>query len=376
MSSASLTPDGGGPHDRRHAFGTDALHHALEPVAFSRRFDLARHAGVLAGRHQNQVAARQRDVRRDARALEAARLLDDLHQDVVAALDLLADREAAVALRDLDVADVQRLLVDVVDVQKGVAPQADVDEGRSHSGEHVLDFSFVDRADDFLFALDVEFGETRRPRVWRPGFPTGRSRSISRLTNFPSRRSGGSGAPVFMPLRRDPAGTTPGIALRCGRRLASRRAALEKFFERRFRRGPFPPVRNRTFPHENPATCAFVALFLAAAADGPCPASRIATPTKARCGRHPGRGFDLGARDQARRRHRAGLRRSPARSPRTTIGPSIWPSQTKRSPVFRPASPSTRPLLGAESALVAAGRHRRQARRPALHAHAYDVVKE
>ena len=62
------------------------------------------------------------------------------------------------ALRDLDVADVQRLLVDVVDVEKGVAAQADVDERRSHSGEHVLNFSFVDRADDSLFALDVEFG--------------------------------------------------------------------------------------------------------------------------------------------------------------------------------------------------------------------------
>ena len=162
---------GRGPHDGRHAFGTDALHHALEPVAFLRRFDLARHARILAGRHQNQVASRQRDVRRDAGALEAARLLDDLDENVVAALDFLADREAAMALRDLDVADVERLLVDVVDVQEGVAPQPDIDEGRAHSGQHVLNFSLVDRADDFLFALDVEFGEIAVLQNGDPVFP-------------------------------------------------------------------------------------------------------------------------------------------------------------------------------------------------------------
>ena len=89
---------------------------------------------------------------------EPARLLHDLHEDVVAALDFLADREAAVPLRDLDVTDVEGLFVDVVDVKEGVAAQTDVDERSSHSREHVLHFSFVDRADDFLFALDVEFG--------------------------------------------------------------------------------------------------------------------------------------------------------------------------------------------------------------------------
>ena len=62
------------------------------------------------------------------------------------------------ALRDFDVADIERLLVNVVDVKEGVTAQADVDEGGSHTGEHVLDLPFVDRADDFLFALDVEFG--------------------------------------------------------------------------------------------------------------------------------------------------------------------------------------------------------------------------
>ena len=150
---------GGGAHDGRHAFGPDRLHHALQAVAFLGRLDLARHARVLAGRHQDQVAPGERDVRRDARALEAARLLDDLHQNVVALADLLVDRPAAAAAGDLDVADVQRRLVDVVDVEKGVAPEADVHEAGAHAGQHVLNFAFVDRTDDAFVTLDVVLGE-------------------------------------------------------------------------------------------------------------------------------------------------------------------------------------------------------------------------
>ena len=75
------------------------------------------------------------------------------------------------ALRDLDVADVQRRLVDVVDVKERVTAEADVDEGGAHPGEHVLDLPFVDRADDFLFALDVEFGEFAVLEYGDPVFP-------------------------------------------------------------------------------------------------------------------------------------------------------------------------------------------------------------
>ena len=147
---------GCGPNDGRHPLRANSLHHALETIALVGRFDLARNAGVLSSRHQDQIATGQRDVRRDPRALEAARLLDDLHEDVVASFDLLTDCEAAVALSDFDVADVQRLLVDVVDVQKSVSSEPDVDERRPHAGQHVLHFTFIDRADDLLFALNVE----------------------------------------------------------------------------------------------------------------------------------------------------------------------------------------------------------------------------
>ena len=47
---------------------------------------------------------------------------------------------------------------DLVDVQEAVSLQADVDEGRLHSGQHVVDLALVDVADDraAAAALDVE----------------------------------------------------------------------------------------------------------------------------------------------------------------------------------------------------------------------------
>ncbi len=151
---------GRGAHDGRHALGPDRLHDRLEPVALVGRLDLARDAAELAGRHEDQVAAGERDVGRDPGALEPARLLDDLHQHVVAAADLLVDGVAGAARGDLDVADVERRLVDVVDVEEGVAAQPDVAEAGAHAGQDVDDLPFVDRADDALFALDVDLRET------------------------------------------------------------------------------------------------------------------------------------------------------------------------------------------------------------------------
>ncbi len=151
---------GGGAHDGRHALRPDRLHDRLEPVALVGRLDLARDAAELAGRHEDQVAAGERDVGRDPGALEAARLLDDLDQHVVAAADLLVDGVAGAARGDLDVADVERRLVDVVDVEEGVAAQPDVAEAGAHAGQDVDDLPFVDRADDALFALDVDLRET------------------------------------------------------------------------------------------------------------------------------------------------------------------------------------------------------------------------
>src|ERR1700693_1118686 len=162
---------GGGADDGCPPFGTDELHDHLETVAFLGAFDLARDAGVLTGRHQDQVTAGQRDIGGDARAFKPARFFDDLDEDVVALGDLFGDRPAGTALSDFDIADVERRFVDVVDVQEGVAAEADVDEAGSHSGEHVHHFAFVDRADDLLFAFDVDFGELADLIDCNPVFP-------------------------------------------------------------------------------------------------------------------------------------------------------------------------------------------------------------
>ncbi len=154
-----------------HPLGTNALHHGLEPVALVRRFDLAGDAAVFARRHEDQVAARQRNVRAYPRAFESAWLFDDLHEHVVAAVNFVGDGPAAASLRDLDVADIQRGLIDVVDVKERVPAQADIHETRAHAGQYVLDFSFEDRADDFFFALDVNFGEDVVLKYGNPVFP-------------------------------------------------------------------------------------------------------------------------------------------------------------------------------------------------------------
>ncbi len=106
-----------------------------------------------------KISAGQRDIRRDARAFEAARFFDDLHEHVVTAADLLVDRKSAAALRYFDVANVQRLFVDIVDIEKRVTAEADVDKAGSHSRKYVLNFSFINGADYFFFALDVILDE-------------------------------------------------------------------------------------------------------------------------------------------------------------------------------------------------------------------------
>ena len=115
--------------------------------------------GVPAGRHEDEIASGQGDIGRDARAFEAARLLDDLHEDLVADLEHLADGVSAAALGHLFIPDVDRVATDVVYIEKGIAAEADVDEARPHAREDVLDATFVDRADDLFFAFEVDLSK-------------------------------------------------------------------------------------------------------------------------------------------------------------------------------------------------------------------------
>ncbi len=75
------------------------LQDALQAQALLVAGDLARDAGVLERRHVDHVSAGQRDVRRDARALLAERLLGDLDDDLLAFLQQFGDGRQRRSLR-------------------------------------------------------------------------------------------------------------------------------------------------------------------------------------------------------------------------------------------------------------------------------------
>ena len=83
----------GGAQDDAHALGhVEILHHFLQPRTVLRRGDLAADAAAARGvGHQHGVAAGQRQIGRQRRALVAALFLDDLHQHHLTALDDFLD---------------------------------------------------------------------------------------------------------------------------------------------------------------------------------------------------------------------------------------------------------------------------------------------
>ena len=97
--SSSVRPSRGGAGDEaaRDA-GALALQDALQAQALFVAGDLARDAHVFERRHVDHVAAGQRDVRGDARALLAQRLLGDLNDDLLAFFEQVADRGLALAV--------------------------------------------------------------------------------------------------------------------------------------------------------------------------------------------------------------------------------------------------------------------------------------
>ena len=103
-------------------------------------------------RQVHEHPAREADLRRQARALGADRVLDDLHQHRVALVDHPLDRRR-LFLRELAV------LPDVRHVQERRALEPDVDERRLHAGQHARDPPEVDVAHQpaHRAALDVQF---------------------------------------------------------------------------------------------------------------------------------------------------------------------------------------------------------------------------
>ena len=102
--------------------------------------ELARDTGHGAAGHEDEVAPGQGDLAGQTCPLVTDRVLGDLHQDRVPALEGVLD-PAGLALHASGVP------VDLAGVQDGVAPLAQVHEGGLHGGQDVLDTADVDIAD-------------------------------------------------------------------------------------------------------------------------------------------------------------------------------------------------------------------------------------
>ena len=124
----------------------------------------ARYADALALRHVDEVAARDRELHRQARPLRLQRILDRLDQDLLAGLEQLRDLPALAAATasacNLDAGDDH-----VVGVQEAVLLEPDVHEGGLEAGQDVVHLALVDVADDRARTapLDVELAY---PPVW------------------------------------------------------------------------------------------------------------------------------------------------------------------------------------------------------------------
>src|SRR5512146_2943838 len=87
-----------GAHDEAALHAAEFLDRRAQPRAFLRTADSPRHADVPAGRHIHQMATGQRDRGGQPRPLVAHRLLGDLHDDFLVAMQLLLDRKTAALL--------------------------------------------------------------------------------------------------------------------------------------------------------------------------------------------------------------------------------------------------------------------------------------
>ena len=139
---------GRGAHDVATRLARACSEHCMQlaqPCALGFVLDARRDADAVPVRHVDEVARRDRDERREPRALGAERILQHLHQDVAALADELADvLGARFARRAFGI----RRLHDVGDVQERRALEADVDEGRLHAGQHARHAPLVDVADE------------------------------------------------------------------------------------------------------------------------------------------------------------------------------------------------------------------------------------
>ena len=143
---------GDGAHDEAGVLGLELLGDVAQTLTLA----LLKAAGdpdAAAAGHVHQVAPGQRDLGAQPGALVAHRVLGDLHQDLLAVLERVADAAGALlALRRRD----------LVDVEKAVLLEAEVDERSVDAVHDVLDLALVDVAQVRLAirALDVDLSES------------------------------------------------------------------------------------------------------------------------------------------------------------------------------------------------------------------------
>src|ERR687896_2476909 len=150
----------------------------------------ARHADAVALRHVHEVAAGDRELHRQARALRLQRILDRRDEDLLPRLQQLGDplalapAPAAPAAGHPDARGHH-----VVRVQEAVLLQPDIDERRLEPGQDVVDLALVDVSDDGprSAALDVELRDAPVVACFLAASPV---RSGGRTLRFQDRDSG------------------------------------------------------------------------------------------------------------------------------------------------------------------------------------------
>src|SRR6185312_834465 len=146
---------GGSPDDHPAPLQGQFRGLAAQPFALL-VLEPARDADALAGRRVDHVAPGDRELHREARALRLERVLDDLHDDLLARFEQVGDLAPASPAPAADRLDARQH--DLVDVQEAVLLKADVNERRLQARQDVVDLALVDVADDraLAAALGVE----------------------------------------------------------------------------------------------------------------------------------------------------------------------------------------------------------------------------
>ena len=143
---------GRGAHDQPAFRQVELAQDVLQPRALV-VIETARDADPFALRHVDDEAARERDLRRQPRALRLHRILDRLDENLLAACEQVLDAAAVPPALELG-AD------DLVDVEEAVLLEPDLDERRLHPRQDVVDDALVDVARDRApsRALEVDLG--------------------------------------------------------------------------------------------------------------------------------------------------------------------------------------------------------------------------